>query len=189
MLLLLACAPIVDTGTKATPIDSATDSVPESDTTPPADTALGWAEYTHVDGGAIDGVWLGGHLGTRFYEAKTGKIACDVLGDWVDNGEAPPDCPICDWAFTLTVENSTLDGQCDQLLVQGAREGRWDGYTQAWGFSREKEYAGDILNNALLAYYNEYWLLFAYSDGELSTWYGDGTGFETELYLDYYTVR
>lgn len=152
------------------------------------DSARAWNEWSHLEGGTVDGAWSGGRLGTIWVELRTGVVACELLGDWVLSGEEAPVCEQCDWAFHLTVEESRLEGRCAALALEGAREGRWDGFASAWGWATDYHDAryGVDFSAALLVYYEEHWFPWAYEYGEEDGFAGDAGSFVVDSWWDVY---
>ena len=120
------------------------------------------------------GEFVTGHFGYEFADLD-GLPLCISLSQW-SKATAPVagDCPGCEWAFNLTLQNGTAEGDhCDAFGVSG---NEWDGFTGSWGFTPEFDYDNGygsvfVLDDALMYFSKNYgWSPLAYNiDGYVGT--------------------
>ena len=118
------------------------------------------AEFTTAGGEYVDA-----RFGLAVYGVRIDDWACIAEGTLPYEGEAPPGCPDCDWAFDLgPITGSTGVGPyCDSLgLTDGWGEGEAD-YARDFAETYYYDYNGTPIRFANTVFlYTEYWLPFAF---------------------------
>ncbi len=139
----------------ADPVASTPGPTEETDTEPTdgLDTAIG-VLYAEGSWQTADGVYLEGTY-AHVIRNPSLEVVCRADYDWAQTGSAPPGCPLCDWAFHLTLSGGEEVGEG----CLGGFEGVFDGYAGYWGLAMTYAYAyGDTVYE-----YDGPWI-FSYSE-------------------------
>lgn len=162
----------------------------EATEAPCVDTGIA-ALYIVGEIGTRAGEFVGGEVGMGAYGMAADDWVCRVVGAVAYEGEAPPGCPDCEWAFDLSpIAGSIAVG--DACADFGWSDGTLDGYFDySWGFSSTYyyDYAGTPLRleNTVFLWLYDYWYPFAFNYGGRDWVYGDPerVEFERPLFSSY----